>query len=107
MTNQPSEPNADAMGLEAFIRQCQDGLRHQVQGDSKPFLEVWSRTDDVTILGARADDPGVNGETDARTLRVTHPYRRERGEWRLIVRHANQVTADDEDRERAIFGHAG
>ena len=38
----------------------------------------------------------------ARTLRVTHAYRREDQGWRLILRHANQVTPDDEALERAI-----
>ena len=29
--------------------------------------------------------------------------RRESGEWRLILRHANLVTADDEQRERDLL----
>jgi ketosteroid isomerase-like protein len=37
-------------------------------------------------------------------VRVTHTYRRERGQWRLIFRHANILTPEDEDRERAILG---
>jgi ketosteroid isomerase-like protein len=152
VTNQSSGPNADAKELEECIRRCQDGLRHQVQGDSEPFLEVWSHADDVAILGAIGshaqgwedvkthllaaskllnwtsvtvervitivgDDIAVsvvlermtrevNRATEERTLRVTHAYRREGGQWRLILRHANQVTPEDEDRERAILGHA-
>ncbi|HUA45340.1 MAG TPA: nuclear transport factor 2 family protein [Solirubrobacteraceae bacterium] len=151
MTHQTSRPNAEATDLEAFIHRCQEGLRHQVQGDSEPFLEVWSHADDVAILGAigsyargwedvkthllaaaenldwtsvsvetivtlTADELAVSvalermtrevkGEADARTLRATHAYRHERGGWRLILRHANQVTPEDEDRERAILGH--
>ena len=38
--------------LEEFIKRCLDGLRHQVAGNSAPFLEVWSHADDVAILGA-------------------------------------------------------
>ena len=38
--------------LEQFIDRCFDGLSRQVQGSSQPFLEVWSRADDVAILGA-------------------------------------------------------
>jgi ketosteroid isomerase-like protein len=151
VTNPPSGPNADAKELEEFIRRCQDGLRHQLQGDSEPFLEVWSHADDVAILGAIgshargwedvkthllaaskllnwtsvtvervftivADELAVsvviermtrelNRATEERTLRVTHAYRRENGRWRLILRHANQVTPEDGDRERAILGH--
>jgi ketosteroid isomerase-like protein len=38
--------------LEEFLKRCFDGLSHQVQGDSAPFLQVWSRAEDVAILGA-------------------------------------------------------
>jgi ketosteroid isomerase-like protein len=134
--------------IEEFVARCLDGLSHQVQGDSTPFLEVWSHADDVTILGAlgsyaqgwdevrahligasrRLDWTGlsverllttasdalavtvvlehmtrqVEGQPDSRTLRTTQAYRREHGEWRLVLRHANQITSEDEDRERAL-----
>ncbi|HUA48540.1 MAG TPA: nuclear transport factor 2 family protein [Solirubrobacteraceae bacterium] len=45
----------------------------------------------------------VDGKPDARTLRTTQAYRRENGEWRLILRHANPVGPDDEARERALL----
>jgi ketosteroid isomerase-like protein len=45
---------------------------------------------------------GAEEEPAHRTLRTTHAYRRENGEWRLILRHANLVTPEDEDRERAL-----
>ena len=45
----------------------------------------------------------IDGEPEARTLRATQAYRREGGEWRLILRHANTVTAEDERRERSIL----
>lgn len=38
----------------------------------------------------------------SRTLRTTQAYRRENGQWRLILRHANTVTPDDEARERDL-----
>lgn len=137
--------------LEEYIAKCENGLRHQVRGDSGPFLEVWSHSNDVAILGAIGshaqgfDDvrthllaaasslnwtavsihrllttltPGLavtvtlenmsrEGEerTEARTLRVTHAYRREDDGWRLFLRHANLVTPEDETREREILGH--
>ena len=151
MTVQPPAAHENTTELEDFIRRCQDGLRHQVRGDSEPFLALWSHTEDVAILGAIGSHARgwndvkthilaaakaldwtsvsiepiltvatdnlavtvalermtrtVNGQSDARTLRVTHAYRREQGGWKLIVRHANQVTPDDENRERAILGH--
>ena len=149
MTNQSSDQHAPSE-LEAFISRCQDGLRQQVQGNSEPFLDVWSHADDVAILGAigsyargwhdvrthilaaaqaldwtsvvierivtvTSDDLAVSvalermtrqldANSDARTLRVTHAYRLEQGQWRLILRHANQVSPEDQDRERTILG---
>jgi ketosteroid isomerase-like protein len=134
--------------LEEFVQHCFDGLSHQVQGDSGPFLEVWSHADDVAILGAvgsyangwddvRAHLLGASRSLDwtelsverllttasgelavtvvlehmtrnaeeepsRRTLRTTQAYRRENGEWKLILRHANTVTPEDEARERAL-----
>jgi hypothetical protein len=96
VTQQQRGRHADAIELEEFIRRCQDGLRHRVRGDSEPFLEMWSHCPSARVTPI--------SEKDARTLRVTHAYRRERGEWRLILRHANQVTPEDEDREHAILG---
>lgn len=134
--------------LEEFVKRCLDGLSHQVQGNSEPFLEVWSHADDVAILGAvgsyaqgwdnvrrhllgasksldwtelnverllttASGDLGVTvvlehmtrkveGEPGSRTLRTTQAYRRENGEWRLILRHANLVSPEDDAREQAL-----
>jgi ketosteroid isomerase-like protein len=139
--------------LEEFMLRCQEGLRHQVGGESEPLLELWSHAGDVAILGAigsyargwesvRTHLLGaakslnwtqltlenvlstageelavsvnlermtreVDGRTEGRTLRATQVYRREAGEWRLILRHANTVSADDEARERALLGGGG
>jgi ketosteroid isomerase-like protein len=134
--------------LEEFVKRCLEGLGHQVQGNSAPFLEVWSHADDVAILGAIGsysqgwDDVRTHllgasrsldwselsverlltavsgelavtvvlehmtrkeGEPSSRTLRTTQSYRRENGQWRLILRHANLVSADDEARERSLL----
>jgi hypothetical protein len=43
---------SDEREFERFLEDCIEGLRHQVSGDSRPFLEVWSHGDDVAILGA-------------------------------------------------------
>ena len=138
-----SRSQSQARELEAFIRRCQDGLAHQLGGNSAPFLELWSHADDVAILGAIgsyargwddvkthilgaaktlnwtslavepvvtsvADGLGlsvalermtreIDGKQDAQTLRVTQAYRRDGGEWTLILRHANTVSAEDRD----------
>jgi NAD(P)-dependent dehydrogenase (short-subunit alcohol dehydrogenase family) len=47
--------------LERFLQRCVAGLSHQVSGDSEPFLEVWSHTDDVAILGAKARERPLLG----------------------------------------------
>jgi ketosteroid isomerase-like protein len=46
----------------------------------------------------------ADGESDSRTLRTTQAYRRENGAWRLILRHANSVTPEDDARELALRG---
>jgi len=42
-------------------------------------------------------------EPKARTLRVTHAFRRENDRWRLFLRHANLVSPEDEQRERSLL----
>lgn len=139
---------SDDSELDRFIRRCQEGLGHQVHGESAPFLACWSHADDVAILGAvgsyargwesvkshllgaakRLNWTGlavqsivtivgdglavsvglehmtraVVGESNERTLRTTQVYRFEAGQWRLILRHANLVTAQDESLEQSL-----
>jgi ketosteroid isomerase-like protein len=147
MTLQIRGTSAADTEFAEFFRRCLEGLSHQVQGNSGPFLDVWSHDDDVAILGAvgsyaqgwdsvKAHLLGASktldwtdltvetllstasgnlavtvvlehmtrevGEPGSRTLRTTQAYRRENGEWRLILRHANTITPEDEDRERAL-----
>jgi len=104
-------------------------------GDVEPRLKLWSRTDPVTLYGARLSGSGwtelepvfrevaswfsgaeeyefeviaagasgdlgytvgyehnrvkVDGELRNYTLRATHVYRREAGQWRIVHRHAD------------------
>jgi SnoaL-like domain len=51
--------------LEDFVDRCLEGLSHQVAGNSEPFLAVWSRSDDVAILGAVGTH--AQGWSDVRT----------------------------------------
>jgi ketosteroid isomerase-like protein len=91
-------------------------------GDVEPRLALWARTDPVTVFGARmsasgwADlEPmfrtvaswfsdsseyefeviaaGASGGL-AYTLRATHVYRREDGQWRIVHRHADAPPAE-------------
>ena len=110
-------------------------------GDVEPRLALWSRTDQVTGLGARASGTGwdevsalfqmvaswfsdstefdfevvaagasgdlaytvgyehnrvkVEGQPRTYSLRVTHVYRREDGQWRIVHRHGDIPPAGD------------
>jgi ketosteroid isomerase-like protein len=46
-----SESTRDA-GLEEFIGRCHEAISQQSQGHPEPFLELWSRADDVSIMAA-------------------------------------------------------
>jgi ketosteroid isomerase-like protein len=110
-------------------------------GDVEPRLALWSRTDPVTVFGARISGTGwddvsakfqtvaswfsdstefdfevvaagasgdlaytvgyehnrvkVEGQPRTYSLRVTHVYRREDGQWRIVHRHADIPPAGD------------
>ncbi len=110
-------------------------------GDAEPRIALWSRTDPVTVFGAKMSASGwadveplfrnvaswfsdsaeyefeviaagasgdlaytigyehnqvkVDGQPRTYTLRVTHVYRREDGEWRVVHRHADVPPTDD------------
>ena len=110
-------------------------------GDAEPRIALWSRTDPVTVLGARMSASGwpdleklfrnvaswfsdsseyafeviaagasgdlaytvgyernqvkMDGQPRTYTLRATHVYRREEGEWRIVHRHADVPPAED------------
>ena len=111
-------------------------------GDAEPRIALWSRTDPVTVLGAKMSASGwadlepmfrnvaswfsdsaeyefevvaagasgdlaytvgyernrvkVEGEPRTYTLRATHVYRREDGQWRIVHRHADVPPSEDE-----------
>jgi ketosteroid isomerase-like protein len=110
-------------------------------GDVEPRLALWSRTDPVTLFGAKLSSCGwadleptfrtvaswfsdsqeyefeviaagasgdlaytvgyernratVDGRPRVYTLRATHVYRREDGQWRIVHRHADVPPVDD------------
>lgn len=124
--------------------ECQAAMNDFVEGRPEPYKAVWSRSDDVVIMGAygayaqgweqvaaRLDrvSPTVNatgfraenvltvvgedlactvdmehmertaeGQTYHRVLRCTHVYRLEDEEWKVIVRHADQLSDWDASR---------
>lgn len=46
----------------------------------------------------------LNGQAYARTLRATQAYRREDGQWTLILRHADELSQKDESQGRQPQG---
>ncbi|MDQ4054944.1 MAG: nuclear transport factor 2 family protein [Actinomycetota bacterium] len=110
-------------------------------GDAEPRIALWSRTDPVTVFGAKMSASGwtdvepmfrtvaswfsdsaeyefevaaagasgdlaytigfehnqvkVDGQSRTYTLRVTHVYRREDGQWRVVHRHADAPPSED------------
>ena len=110
-------------------------------GDAEPRIALWSRTDPVTVFGAKMSASGwtdlepmfrtvaswfsdsaeyefevtaagasgdlaytvgyehnqvkVDGQPRTYTLRVTHVYRREDGQWRIVHRHADVPPTED------------
>ena len=134
-----------ATETEQFLAEMQPRQRAAERalhtGDVEPRLALWSRTDPVTLFGAKLSSSGwadleatfrnvaswfsdseeyefeviaagasgdlaytvgyehnrvkVNGEPGTYTLRVTHVYRRENGEWRIVHRHGDFPPAED------------
>lgn len=128
-----------------FISRCQGALGDLVEGRPEPFKALWSRADDVVIMGAfggyergweqvsaRLDwaSAGIKAtnraaqnivtvvghnlaytvdlehmtrhagsEPKPRTLRCTQAYRREDGEWKVILRHADEIPSKDHQRK--------
>jgi ketosteroid isomerase-like protein len=67
------------------------------QGDPGPRMEMWSRRDPVTLFGAAG--MYKYGSIDGRpvepiTVRSTHVYRREDGEWKIVHRHGDNPPPD-------------
>ena len=52
MTTETLRGTAGATSLEEFIARCHEALTHQSQGRPEPFLELWSRAEDVSIMAA-------------------------------------------------------
>jgi len=47
-------------------------------------------------VGYEHNEVKVDGESRTYTLRATHIYRREDGEWRIVHRHADLPPAEDQ-----------
>lgn len=127
--------------FESFVARCRQALVDLAAGRPEPYKALWSRADDVVIMGAfgghergwkevmarldwaskgiKSTDVAVEnlstvihgdlaftvdlermsrtlkGESYARTLRATHGYRRDNGNWHLVFRHADELSQKD------------
>jgi ketosteroid isomerase-like protein len=127
---------------DSFISRCNQALAELVEGRPELFKALWSRADDVVIMGAFGgyergwelvserldwaakgikstdrvaenvvtvigDDVAytvdlehmtrhVGDQPQPRTLRCTQIYRREGGEWKVVLRHADELPHKDE-----------
>src|SRR5256885_16781471 len=47
------EPSTDGPNAEAaeFVEQCHRALRQHTGGNPRPYLELWSHADDVSLMG--------------------------------------------------------
>ena len=52
MSTEGSNDSTRDARLEEFIGRCHDAITQQSQGHPEPFLELWSRADDVSIMAA-------------------------------------------------------
>jgi len=137
--------------LDTFIPRQEEADRALHNGDPKPRMDLWSREDPVTVLGAAGVDvsgwkdvsetfdwvasrfsncesfrleivaAGVSedlaytlgyehtsasmegGPVRPYRLRVTHAYRREDGEWKIVHRHGDGLETES---IAAILGRA-
>lgn len=44
-------PDADAAEFLEFLERCHDALRQHTGGNPRPYLELWSHADDVSLMG--------------------------------------------------------
>ncbi len=67
------------------------------------LLAAGASGDLAYTVGYEHNQVKVDGQPRTYTLRVTHAYRREGGEWRIVHRHADVPPADD-DQSPVLLG---
>jgi hypothetical protein len=113
MTQNPTGQEGEMTDREAFRRRSRRGNTTPRMplcvATRNPGIEMWSHNDPVTLFAAlgpsKADLAYTvgctrftvaidDGEPQRRTLRLTHLYRRENGEWKVIQEHSDFQPAD-------------
>src|SRR5260221_13129153 len=61
MESATGRPDAEAA---AFIERCHDALRQHTGGNPRPYLELWSHAEDVSLMGGVGGHPvGIDDVT--------------------------------------------
>ena len=102
-----------------FLARQAEAEEAMVQGNPEPRMRLWSRRDPVSLFGAGTGGYRSGWDELSRifqwvastfsdvsdfrfdvevaapvTVRVTHAYRREDGEWKIVHRHGDSVPVD-------------
>ncbi len=87
-------------------RAGQEDVRELFDNLAETFSDCTSYREELVAAGASGDlaytvtyensNASINGEPRAYTLRVTHVYRREDGEWRIVHRHGDELAESQE-----------
>jgi hypothetical protein len=103
-----SRPDADAAGFLEFLERCHDALRQHTGGNPRPYLELWSHADDVSLMGGvGGHQVGIDEVSElltaaAKTLNY-ETWRAENlvtdGAWKVVHRHGDSLMTVEIDPE--------
>jgi len=97
MESATSRPDAEAA---AFIERCHDALRQHTGGNPRPYLELWSHAEDVSLMGGvGGHQVGIDDVTElltaaAKTLN-TKPGVQRTSSPALAIRSASPSSLSD------------
>lgn len=80
--------------LEPTFREVASWFTDPVSYDFE-VVAAGASGDMAYVVGYEHNEVKVDGEARTYTLRATHVYRREDGEWRIVHRHADPPPAPD------------
>lgn len=63
-----AQPDAAAAVFHEFLERCHHALRQHTGGNPRPYLELWSRADDVSLMGGvGGHQVGIDGVSELLT----------------------------------------
>ena len=77
---------------------CQQARGELVEGRPEPFKVLWSHADDDIAYTVDLEHMTrhVGDRLQPRTRRCTQVYRRENGQWKVVLRHADELPRKDQ-----------